>query len=126
MRLRPDVVGACGRVIADGANGPGIAFDDAVQILEAATTSYKPEDLQARMGLYGCNMAYRVSATGGLRFDEGFRDVPRAHHRHAEDDQADDPAHGSRGRRRRRRPLVAVDSQRRQIRREAIIHVRRA
>jgi glycosyltransferase involved in cell wall biosynthesis len=62
------LVGFTGRVIADGINGPGIAFDVGVRLVEAKEASswswiepYSP---------YGCNMAFRVSAIGDTRFDE--------------------------------------------------------
>ncbi|MFB9948313.1 glycosyltransferase [Rhizobium puerariae] len=62
------LVGFTGRVIADGIKGPGITFEDALRLLDAAAAGgsrwhdpYSP---------YGCNMAFRVSAIGEARFDE--------------------------------------------------------
>jgi GT2 family glycosyltransferase len=66
-----DIVGACGRIIADGASGPGISFEDAVALVEAARTARaEPFELHPRRGLYGCNMVFRASAIQDARFDE--------------------------------------------------------
>lgn len=69
LAAQPDVVGATGILVADGAQGQPIGFDDAVDRLDrlgerpAANKSDCPS-------LYGCNMAIRLSAAAGLRFDE--------------------------------------------------------
>jgi GT2 family glycosyltransferase len=63
------VVGFTGRVIADGIKGPGLSFDDAVHIVEAADHS-APWSRIEPFSPYGCNMAFRLSAIGDLRFDE--------------------------------------------------------
>ncbi len=57
-----------GRVVADGIKGPGIGFDEAVRLLEAAS----PDDRTwaEPYSPYGCNMAFRVAAISGMRFDE--------------------------------------------------------
>lgn len=62
------VVAFTGRVVADGINGPGIAFADAVRMTAEAAAAdwawiepYSP---------YGCNMAFRVKSIGATRFDE--------------------------------------------------------
>lgn len=70
---RPDIVGATGRVVADGANGAGIGFDEAEAIV--ASHAPAPADVDAvghRRGLYGCNMVIRLDAIGDLRFDEAL------------------------------------------------------
>lgn len=63
-----DVAALTGRVLADGATGPGIGFEEASRLVEHVPRSdwswidsYSP---------YGCNMAFRVSQLGDLRFDE--------------------------------------------------------
>ncbi|MEZ5705337.1 MAG: hypothetical protein R3E56_08515 [Burkholderiaceae bacterium] len=69
----PEVAGAHGLVLADGINGPGIALGDAQQLVDAADTEGEPTSvriLSRTHGLYGCNMAYRVSMIQGVRFDE--------------------------------------------------------
>lgn len=57
-----------GRVVADGIKGPGIGFDEAVRLLESAS----PDDRTwaEPYSPYGCNMAFRVAAVRGMRFDE--------------------------------------------------------
>lgn len=62
------VVGFTGRVLADGATGPGVGFEDALRLIADAppcdwirVEPYSP---------YGCNMAFRISAIGDTRFDE--------------------------------------------------------
>ena len=57
-----------GVVLADGIKGPGIAFADAVALVETAGTP-EPAWLE-NFSPYGCNMAFRVAAIGDLRFDE--------------------------------------------------------
>lgn len=72
MRLfeaQPAIVGATGRVIADGIMTPGYTIDHAVALIAADAPPAEPA-LTARTTLYGCNMAIRLSALGELRFDE--------------------------------------------------------
>ncbi len=69
----PDVAGAHGLVLADGINGPGIALSDAQHMVDTADAQGEPTSvriLAQTHGLYGCNMAYRVSMIQGIRFDE--------------------------------------------------------
>ncbi|OHE86525.1 MAG: hypothetical protein A2579_09190 [Lysobacterales bacterium RIFOXYD1_FULL_69_11] len=71
----PDVAGAHGLVLADGINGPGIPPEDALRMVDAADAAGAPEDFTIfgrTHGLYGCNMAYRVSKIVGVRFDENL------------------------------------------------------
>jgi GT2 family glycosyltransferase len=69
----PDVVGATGRIIADGANGPGFSFDQAEAILAADRHVADPAKMMWPMAaLYGCNMVLRATAIGELRFDENL------------------------------------------------------
>lgn len=71
FRRYPDIVGVCGRPIADGADGPGIAFDDAVALLAANPDKDESDGrLRPLLGLYGCNMVIRAAAMTGVRFDE--------------------------------------------------------
>lgn len=68
----PDVVGATGRVIADGVSTSGIPLMEAEHLVDAADAA-GPGDLRPRAnldGLYGCNMAFRAGAIGATRFDE--------------------------------------------------------
>ena len=70
----PDVVGANGRLIADGINSPGIGFDEAARLVEDADRRPPPPPrvLRDLDGLYGCNMAFRCSAIADARFDEAL------------------------------------------------------
>lgn len=69
FRDEASVIGFTGRVLADGIKGPGLGFEEALGIVAAADDDcdwawiepYSP---------YGCNMAFRASAIGDLRFDE--------------------------------------------------------
>ncbi|KQV70331.1 glycosyltransferase [Rhizobium sp. Root1220] len=63
------VVGFTGNVVADGIKGPGIAFDEAVRLVECAENNHSPGWTEP-YSPYGCNMAFRVSAIGHIRFDE--------------------------------------------------------
>jgi hypothetical protein len=66
----PSIACVTGTLLADGAHGPGISFEQGRAIL--AQTSDIPERLIAVStgGPYGCNMAFRASSIAGLRFDE--------------------------------------------------------
>jgi hypothetical protein len=70
----PEVVGANGVLIADGINSPGIDYEAAVEMVERADRAELPEPalLGDLLGLYGCNMAVRVSAIQEARFDENL------------------------------------------------------
>jgi len=68
-----DIVGATGRVIADGVNGPGVSFAAAEAILEADTfAAEETAAVRPKRALYGCNMVYRAAVIGDLRFDEAL------------------------------------------------------
>jgi len=62
------VAGFTGRVLADGIKGPGISHDEAVRLLE--TDQERDTSWNAAYSPYGCNMAFRMSAISGVRFDE--------------------------------------------------------
>lgn len=63
------VVGITGHVIADGIKGPGIAFDEAAHMVEAAAEVGGRRWIEP-FSPYGCNMAFRMKAIGPLRFDD--------------------------------------------------------
>lgn len=69
FRSEPQVVGFTGDVVADGIKGPGLSFDDAVRVLEASTAARDWSRIES-FSPYGCNMAFRFSAIGDLKFDE--------------------------------------------------------
>ena len=65
----PTLVGLTGRIIADDVTGPGLSFDEAVRLL-AADQPPERETWDEPFSPYGCNMAFRVSEIGDVRFDE--------------------------------------------------------
>ncbi|MDS9468929.1 hypothetical protein RGQ15_15285 [Paracoccus sp. MBLB3053] len=73
----PEVTGLTGTLLADGIGGPGLELEMAGQIIDCWDAEAKtaeavasPRELATRIGLYGCNMAFRSTAIGEIRFDE--------------------------------------------------------
>ncbi|MGY2046795.1 glycosyltransferase family 2 protein [Methylobacterium sp. JK268] len=66
----PGLIGATGRVLADGITGPGYSFAEADRVLGGASPGSGPP--VPVYSLYGCNMAFRVAPlrAAGLSFDE--------------------------------------------------------
>jgi GT2 family glycosyltransferase len=67
----PDVVVASGKVLIDGANGPGLSSEEGLRILKAASSTADhgaPYDIHHG---YGCNLAFRldVARSQGVAFD---------------------------------------------------------
>ena len=75
FKSAPDVVGANGFLIADGINSSGISTDDAEKMISAYDSSAVYDDAIVKdlTGLYGCNMAYRISALEDTWFDERLK-----------------------------------------------------
>jgi len=71
----PDLVGANGRLLADGINGSGVSDAEAASLIAAYDADPSPDlSIRKRLtGLYGCNMAYRFAAIGATRFDERLK-----------------------------------------------------
>jgi GT2 family glycosyltransferase len=69
FRDDPQVVAFTGRVLADGIKGPGLSFNEAVRIMGAPNRSTDWSRIEP-FSPYGCNMAFRFSAIGDLKFDE--------------------------------------------------------
>lgn len=69
FRDEAQVVALTGRVLVDGIKGPGLSFDDALRFLETSDRSVTWSKIEP-FSPYGCNMAFRVSAIGNLKFDE--------------------------------------------------------
>ncbi|MDT6963863.1 UNVERIFIED_CONTAM: glycosyltransferase [Microbacterium sp. SLM126] len=67
---RPHAVGVTGGVVQDGVRGDAIDWDEAAELLSDDAAHPQPMGLVPVQKLYGCNMAYRCSAIGDLRFDE--------------------------------------------------------
>lgn len=69
----PHANGVSGRLLADGIGGPGLTLAQAQALVEAhdsAAAPTAPRRARPLEGLYGCNMAFRTSAIGAVRFDE--------------------------------------------------------
>jgi GT2 family glycosyltransferase len=71
FRLHPSVVGVSGRTLRDGAAERPISWAEALDLVyRSEDESVEPASLDACTSLYGCNMAYRMEAARGFRFDE--------------------------------------------------------
>jgi GT2 family glycosyltransferase len=66
---RPDVVGATGRVIADGIKSRGISFNQSLRLIAEDIPPFAPVE-RKMPALYGCNLSIRTSAAIDLWFDE--------------------------------------------------------
>jgi GT2 family glycosyltransferase len=65
------IVGVNGEVIADGAHSPGFTFEEGLRFTEHYKQRKTPAPVMREIrGTYGCNMAFRTSSIGSLRFDE--------------------------------------------------------
>jgi GT2 family glycosyltransferase len=66
----PEMAGVTGRVLADGVNNAGIDLAKAQTLIAAhPPLAQGAEQLVPTTGLYGCNMAMRMSMIGSHRFD---------------------------------------------------------
>lgn len=60
-----------GRVVKDGATNAGLGWEEAEAALrESGTERYDGPPVVDHVGAYGCNMSFRSSLIGDLRFDE--------------------------------------------------------
>lgn len=68
----PELAGASGHLLADGINSVGIGYDEARRMVDAFDAANADSNLSfdPAMGTYGCNMAFRRSKIGSIRFDE--------------------------------------------------------
>jgi len=68
----PEIVCVTGRALVDGSKGAGLTWDEAGALVERADRSPKdpPGVVKNDYPPCGCNMAFRHSAIGELRFDE--------------------------------------------------------
>lgn len=69
FRDESSLVGLTGHVLADGIKGAGIPFETAAEIVANAPIDGNSV-WNEPFSPYGCNMAFRAQAIGGLRFDE--------------------------------------------------------
>lgn len=66
-----DVAAIMGNAAVDGARGVGLTFDEGLMALRALEASVLPDELPVdQVGTYGCNMSFRTSSIGEVRFDE--------------------------------------------------------
>ena len=73
MLDRPDVVGASGKVLADGFRSAGVSFAEADRlIMQHEAAGAAPVRDVEQVGMYGCNMIVRVAASPTARFDENL------------------------------------------------------
>ena len=76
FEAHPTLAGMSGSILDDGTTTAGIDFGDAVSLVELKDNSNAPRTPIAESFAFGsnvgCNMAYRVSAIRGLRFDENL------------------------------------------------------
>jgi GT2 family glycosyltransferase len=71
FELNDSIVGVTGEVIADGADSSGLKFEQGLELAEQYSKRAKaPHFIREIPGTYGCNMAFRTSSVGSLRFDE--------------------------------------------------------
>lgn len=71
FELNQNVVGVTGDLLADGVLRGGYTIEEAQQIILSRQHRAAPKFTE-RFELYGCNMAIRVAAAKGLRFDENL------------------------------------------------------
>jgi GT2 family glycosyltransferase len=65
------VVGATGLLLRDGAQMDEVSWEEATRLIDASVPAETdPSVLTECKDLYGCNMAYRMSAVGNSSFDE--------------------------------------------------------
>ena len=75
FHAHPQVAGANGHLLGDGINSPGIAVAAAEGLIAQYDAAHvaRLDVIRPLAGLYGCNMAYRSTATQGLWFDERLK-----------------------------------------------------
>lgn len=71
LRMHPQIVGVTGNLLADGVLHGGYTIEQAQGIIARRPTGLAPSVIE-RHELYGCNMAVRLEAAEGLRFDENL------------------------------------------------------
>jgi hypothetical protein len=69
----PSVAGLTGRVLVDGIGGPGVALDEARELVAARDQNpCGGANFDESFGPYGCNMVFRAAAMAGMAFDENL------------------------------------------------------
>ena len=64
------IAGVTGEVIADGAASSGLTYEQGLELTEQYSKRAKTPYTREIQGTYGCNMAFRTSSIGSVRFDE--------------------------------------------------------
>lgn len=74
MNQNADVAGANGAILKDGINSIGIEFEKAIEEIGKFALICEPDfsPIEDLVGLYGCNMVFRVDFIGDTRFDENL------------------------------------------------------
>ena len=71
FRAQESVVGAMGVLLRDGAQLDEVSWEEAGRLIESGIpAAAEPPLVSECKDLYGCNMAYRMSAIAGTSFDE--------------------------------------------------------
>lgn len=71
LRSAPGIAGVSGRVLRDGALSDAVSWEEAERLVGEADLAACDDHLSDVPDLYGCNMAFRMSAIGDrVRFDE--------------------------------------------------------
>jgi len=69
----PEIGGATGHVLLDGAQGDAISYEQALQAVDHYERAPRPPIVNEKyLFAYGCNMAFRCTAIGKNRFDENL------------------------------------------------------
>jgi hypothetical protein len=71
LQSDPGIAGVSGRVLRDGALSEAVSWEEADRLIGEADGGDPDDELSEAPDLYGCNMAFRMSAIGArVRFDE--------------------------------------------------------
>jgi hypothetical protein len=71
FRDNENIVGVTGTLLSDGAQGPGLKVKEGLELIRSEPDG-DPGEIIEQIGLYGCNMAFRMKAIldHGTKFDE--------------------------------------------------------
>lgn len=65
------IIGVNGEVVVDGASSEGLTFEEGLQLVAQYKQKKKAGPVMREIiGTYGCNMAFRTTSIGSVRFDE--------------------------------------------------------
>src|ERR1700722_10465240 len=71
FRDHENIVGVTGALLSDGAQGPGLKVKEGLELIRSEPDG-EPGEIIEQIGLYGCNMAFRMKTIlgHGITFDE--------------------------------------------------------